>query len=267
MTKQLQSSITLTSANVHFGDAIRAKDGLAAVVQYKPDILLLQEATNPTNELERQLAVWGYTLVSHADVFGLAMAIRTTSKLHIVSGSVRTHELQKMGYVERTLAQRWAGRPHNMTSHGMQAAQFTRDGRLLTVVNTRLTVSLKRLARSRQVAAIGQELEYPYYAGQLIVAGDMNHHPSPRKADRAMYRRARLRAVDFNGEPTRRARGSKQEKYLKYIARLQGRPLEDFDTQLDAVLYRGKGLTPEIVNVVDIKSDHRGIVVEFGVGS
>ena len=256
--------IVLASANTHFGDAVRADNGLASILQHTPDILLLQEVTNTKDELQRQLHSAGFKLVHFASEFGLATAIRTSAAFSAQSGSIRTHELQRMGFVERSLAQQWARGPHAMTKHGMQATQFNdQNGHALTVVNTRLTVPLKKFARARQVAEIGRELSHPYYTGPLVVAGDMNHHPGPGKVDRRMHSKAQLNLVDLGSEPTRHVRGSKQEKYLKHIARLQGRPLEDFDAQLDAMLYRGKGLEPVEVWVVDIESDHRAVIARF----
>lgn len=253
--------ITIATANTHFGDVIRVDRGLDPLKKLKPDILLLQEVINPTAELKRQLGKANYTLVHTAGEFGLAMALRVDSGLRIASEPARTIKLQQMAAIERNLAQRFAKRPHGMNEHGMQTVKFkTKDGHLITAVNTRVTVPSNHIARRRQVAKIGKELEGAYYTGLLILGGDMNHFPGPQQIDKDMYRKAGLRQVDLSNEPTWRARNS---KLYRAIARVRRQSLEDLYAQLDALLYRGEELELDHVEVVDTVSDHRAIIARF----
>src|SRR5260370_31876947 len=80
MLDSLRQEFTIASANVHFGDAVRADGGLEPVGRHAPDILLLQEVTNPKVELELQLGKANYNLVHAAGEFGLAMAIYSDSE-------------------------------------------------------------------------------------------------------------------------------------------------------------------------------------------
>jgi hypothetical protein len=71
--------------------------------------------------------------------------------------------------------------------------------------------------------------------------------------------------VDIGDEPTWRMEGSNSEFIGKIAGCVMGRDLASFDGQLDAMLYRG-ALRPVDVQVVDIPSDHRAIVVRYDVG-
>jgi len=253
-------AVTIATANIHFGDAIRLDGGLDSLLAYAPDILLLQEVTNPVEELERQLSKISYSLVHFAPEFGLAIALWGRSKLRFVPGTIRTQLLQKMGAVENRLAQRFAKQSHAMNAHGMQAAQFkVARGHTLTVVNTRTSVSSNRIGRKRQLVRMGNTLKAPYYSGAVVMGGDMYHFPEPQRMDRAMRQKADLRQVNLNGEPTWRARNS---KLYRLVARVRRQPLEDLEAQLDVLLYRG-AFEPIDVRVVDIMSDHRAIVARF----
>lgn len=265
MSKQRSTSkeITIATSNIHFGDMIRAEKGLAPFRRLAPDVLLLQEVINDTIQAERRLSRAGYKLVHLAEKYGLALAIRIDSGFSVVPDSIRVRMLQPMNPLERTLAQRFAGRSHTMTAHGMQAIKLQMEGRhVLTVVNTRTTVSSNLVARSYQVARMGKELKNRYYDGPLILGGDMNHYPSAQRVDKAMRRRSGLQVVDIGGEPTWRASNA---ALYRILSRAKGIALEDFSGQLDALLYRGEGLGLDSTVVVDTISDHRAIVGKFCV--
>jgi len=253
--------IIIATANVHFGDAIRLDGGLDSLRDLAPDILMLQEVTNSADELVRQLKKDGYDLIHFAPEYGLAIAIHASSKLSVVPNSTRTYELQKMSAIEYRMAQRFAKLPHKMNAHGLQMVRFeAEDGQILTVANTRTTVSSNRFDRRKQVARMGELFE-PILQDALIVGGDMNHFPGPQRADIKMCQKAGLRRVDLASEPTWHARNS---KLYRKIARLRRKPIEELHGELDALLYRGE-LELASVKVVDILSDHRAIVGEFAL--
>jgi len=257
----VDSELTIATANVHFGDMIRQDGGLDPLEEYTPDILLLQEVINPQAELQTQLGKANYRLIHAASRFGLAIALRKDSHLRLVEGSVRIHELGKMGTIERALAQRWAKRPHDMTAHGMLAAQFKTPGeQKMTAISTRVTVSSNRRGRKQQIMGISQALTDPYYSGAVILGGDMNHFPEPQPIDRAMHQSADITPINLAGEPTWRAKRSPV-----YIAAafIRGQRVENMSAELDALLYKPSMLTPTSIAVIDTISDHRAIVDGF----
>lgn len=257
-----QTIFTAATANIHFGDSIRLNGGLDALRTYAPDVLLLQEVTNPLNELVRQLGKANYGLIDFAPEFGLAIALRLNSNFSAIPNSIKAYELQKMSSIEYRLAQRFARHSHKMIAHGMQALQLkAQHGSSLTVVNTRTTVSSNRIGRAVQITRMGNELTKPYYAGALIVGGDMNHFPGPQWIDRNMHKKTGLKQVDLGGEPTWRARNS---RLYRTIARTRRQPLETLQAQLDTLLYRGE-IEPVDTKIVDILSDHRAIVGRFAL--
>lgn len=259
------SRLTVATVNTHWGSLLHAADGLDPVAD--ADIVLLQEVIDPDNDCrEDLLEAAGFTLVYAAGRFGLAILARTATQFQMVPGSLREHLLQKMDAVEIRLMQRWAGRPHGFTEHGMISARFTTpDKKVVTVANVHPSMPVKPVARSIQVSLMAGLLTGSDYAGPLVVAGDMNHYRRPGLVDEAMRKSASLVRVDLGEEVTWQARGTGQEILLGALARLQKRPTTDFDGQLDAVLYRGDGLELSSAAVVDVKSDHRAVITTFSL--
>lgn len=250
-----EAELTVATSNTHFGDDMRPPG--------QADIVLYQEAIDTPENLEKKIGD-GY-VVHAAGEYGLALAAREGSDFRLVPGSVKTHELGKMGRVERRLAQRWAGRSHEMTAHGMQSAKFRNEaGHEVTVVNTRVTVPAKPIARRRQIRRAGRILSSDEYSGNIIVGGDRNHFPGPKRSDRKMQERANLTQVDLGDQPTWRARHSRAYRAL---ARVRRRPIESYDAQPDVLLHRGQNVTAVEARVVDTNSDHRAIIGRFRFGA
>lgn len=258
------SKLTVTTANTHWGRMLYTSGGLEPVA--KTDVLLLQEVTEPEkHNLEGRLRSLGFEIVHLASRFGLVIAIRTGAGLKFMPNSAQEHLLQKMRPVEQKLVE-FVAKHSSIRERGLIAAKFIMtSGRHITIANTHPTtpVALRPRDRAIQISRLSKILGNPYYDGVLILAGDMNHYPKPKRVDEIMRTKARLVRVDIGTEPTWYARGSKQEKWLKIPARLLRRSIDDFNGQHDAVLYRGEGMQPTSVEVMDIPSDHRAVSVEF----
>jgi|GEM_PF-2884733 len=254
--------VTIATANTHFGQLLRATESLAPIAH--ADIILLQEVITPELDvLERYLEPAGFRAVYIEPKFGLVVAFRRRAKLK-VGAIARSVGLQKMSLAERMIIQRSLGREIAYTEHGCIVVEaVAQSGQKVMVVNTHLTVPPKFLARGRQVRRLGGVLATLDAAQPLIVAGDMNHYPRPWPVDEDMRRRNDLRRVDLLSEPTWRAHSVRRASLLRAVAYASRRPLEAFDGQHDAMLYRGAGMTQKSAQVVDIASDHRAIVTRF----
>ncbi len=256
--------VTIATVNTHFGQLLRAHEGLVPIAG--ADILLLQEVINPeVHSLETYLEPAGFSAVYIEPKFGLVIAFRQAAGLRIgdVAGS-RT--LQKMSILERFIIQRSLGRKIAYGEHGCVVLDVvTKAGKKLTVVNTHLTVPPQPLARAMQVRRLGRVLEELGDGHPLVVAGDMNHYPRPWSVDELMRTRLGLDRINIGSEPTWRAQSVRKTSLLRVVARLSRRPLEAFDGQHDAMLYKGGGLELDTVEVVDVESDHRAIVARFSL--
>jgi endonuclease/exonuclease/phosphatase family metal-dependent hydrolase len=259
--------LIIATANTRWGSMVYTPAGLTPVAS--AGILLLQEVTEPERyDLAGRLRAAGFELVHCTSRFGLAIAVRTDSGLRLVPGSIQERLLQKMSPIEQWLTERIVKHPPGIRERGLITAKFTTlSGRQITVVNTHpiTPIAVRPRARKVQIARIGTILADPYYSGMLILAGDMNHYPGPKKIDEAMRATAKLTRVNLGLEPTWYVRGSKQEKWFTIPAHLLHKPIDSYNGQHDVVLYRGKGLRSTSVKVVDIPSDHRAIVATFSL--
>lgn len=252
---------SIATLNTHFGDTIRAPESLNQLAELRPDVLLLQEVTNPRSELIANLRSVGYRLVHFVEKYGLAIATHELSDFAVVKRSTKSYELGEMGAIEQWLAQHWAKRPHKMTGHGLQAVKLrTKYGHVVTIGNTRTTVAANKLARERQVVLLGETLTKPYFAGSVIMGGDMNHFPSPGQIDHRMRRRAQLRTIDIKGQATWRARDT---LLYRVVALSRGKRVDALEGQLDCIMYRDQWVEPGNVRVIETSSDHRMIIASF----
>jgi endonuclease/exonuclease/phosphatase (EEP) superfamily protein YafD len=244
----------VATANTYFGRAVIEDGGLEAVAG--ADVLLMQELFNPTAYgLEPRLHDLGFELLAAGGHFGLGIALRSSSAFVRTGGPARSTVLEQVGSVERKLTARFTTHPLEYSDFGVLAAQLeTPAGRRLTVATTHLPVVTSFRQRARFLARLPAELANPYYDGPLILTGDMNHYPRPKKADLAFRRAAGLNAVDLTNEITW---PSKRTSHLgRELTRLLG-------GQLDDIVYRGAGLEFVDREVVDVSSDHRAVVATF----
>ena len=167
--------------------------------------------------------------------------------------------LQQAGSIERTLLARFSKQQLEYSDLGVLAARLeTSEGLRLTVATTHLPVVTSFRQRARFLAALPGELADPFYDESLILGGDMNHWPGPKRADLAFRRTAALTAVDLTGEVTWPSRRTSE------AGRIRGRLLGG---QLDDIVYRGSDLSVTHRHIVDIASDHRAVVVTFAIGA
>jgi endonuclease/exonuclease/phosphatase family metal-dependent hydrolase len=247
--------LVVATVNTYFGRAVIRDQGLAALAG--ADVLLMQELFSPTSYgLEPSLRRQGFELVAAAGHFGLGIALRSDSAFVYTGTPVRSTVLQQIGSTERKLMARFANQSE-YSDLGVLAAHFdTPEGHRLTVATTHLPVVTSFRQRARFLAELPAELADAFYDGLLVLTGDMNHYPGPRRTDLAFRRAAGLSAVDLGDEITW---PSRRTSYVgsRLTRRLGGR--------LDDILYRGSGLEFTHKQVVDVPSDHRAVVATFTI--
>ncbi|HEU5121558.1 MAG TPA: endonuclease/exonuclease/phosphatase family protein [Candidatus Saccharimonadales bacterium] len=262
-------TITVATANTHFGRALRISAGLTPL--HSADILLLQEVFDISEAaLEHLLAASHFTLIHAAPKFGLAIAIRTAAGLRLLPGTIQEHRLAKASRPEQFIIQKATRSPLIFTERGVISCQLaTPNGKVVTIANVHPTTPIATTprARHRQIKRLTRVLTQFYHNSPLILGGDMNHYPRPRKIDLALHKTTSLTPVELGTTPTWYARGSKEERLLAFAARAIRRPLEHFNGQHDIILYRETYFIPIHIEVVDIPSDHRAIIATFRLTS
>lgn len=257
--------ITIATANTQWGRAIQAPHSFGSLS--KVDILLLQEMFNfERKPLKKQLGKVGFRILCDAPEYGLTIAIRLTSPLAYVPRSAQKHTLAQLNRLEQLFMQAITPQPLAFTKRGVLSAKLSLpNGTVITIANTHPTtpVALQPAARSRQIRTLQKLISTRYTTDKLILGGDMNHYPRPRKVDHQLHLANHLTPVDLQGEPTWYVRGSKQEKLLSLVAGISRRPLESFNGQHDIILYRKEHFTPISTEVRDIYSDHRAVITAF----
>lgn len=230
-------------------------DGLARLGT--ADVLLLQEVKTDATTLESLLHKnTDLELALVGEGLGLAIAVKPWLKLKGTYEEI----LQKRGIVGRSVARTFSTREmakFRLRARGMIGVSLeTPQERALTVLTTHPTVPVRFAARRLQVELIGSKVAD--IADPVVLAGDMNHWPGPRKVDLAMHETAGLSMVETDG-PTYYVNQSRHA----WLGRIGMGSL--ISGQLDAMLYRGDGLTPVQTELIDIPSDHRAISTTFSV--
>jgi endonuclease/exonuclease/phosphatase family metal-dependent hydrolase len=254
--------IEVATLNFELSKAL-SLDGLKQVMN--ADILLCQEITRFPAE-----PLWeaGFDLVDFMPEAGLAVAKRKDSKLERVPGPRDSHTLQKMGKRETALVSSRTGFGNPFRERGIQIVSFmTNGGQRLTVANTHPSPPILEADRKRQVRQIPKLLEK--VVGPLVLGGDFNHYGKAMAVDEQIQRHAGVSKVDIGSTYTwMPSRDSAEGKILGLIARLQGVPVQEYGGQLDAMYYRGEGLTLIESSVVQVKqTDHDAIVAAFTLTS
>jgi endonuclease/exonuclease/phosphatase family metal-dependent hydrolase len=246
----------VATVNTYFGRAVIEDGGLVAVAE--ADVLLMQELFNPTAYgLEPRLHELGFELLAAGGHFGLGIALRSDSAFAHTGDPVRSTVLEQVGSVERRLTARFTKHQSEYSDFGILGAQFgTPEGRRVAIATTHLPVVTSFRQRPRFLRQLAPELADPYYDGLLVLTGDMNHYPGPKRADLDFRRAAGLTAIDLTDEITWPSRRKSQLR--NRLSRLLG-------GQLDDIVYRGDGLEFVHRQVVDVASDHRAVVATFAI--
>jgi endonuclease/exonuclease/phosphatase family metal-dependent hydrolase len=239
--------ITVATVNTHMGEVFKTPQGLEALAE--ADILLMQEVCIEEYALSKQLAEYDFSLTVLASGLGLAIAHR--QPLDYIETQVETVQ------PESKLSDLASGQTRfRMRARGLLSAVFqTREDSELAVATTHPTVPLRFRSRARHVSALPAVLPH---GDRLVVAGDMNHWPGPRKVDTQFRDEAGLHAVAIGQQPTFDVSRTRYS-WLEHAEERFGIPING---QLDAMLYRGD-LEPEETTVVDVPSDHRAIMTRF----
>lgn len=259
--------ITIATANTHFGQMLRTEGGLDPVA--RADVILFQEVFNAeVDGLLRCLQKAGFTLLHCAPQFGLAIALRNGSPLQFISGSAQEHRIAEMGIIERMVIEKATGRSLVFNERGIISCTLADNrGRHTTVATAHPTtpLAIKPRARHQQIVKLKSLLNEKYTNDRLILGGDMNHYPRPRKIDMSLHRSANLTPVNLGDTPTWYVRDSKEEFLFKLPSFLLRRSIDTFNGQHDIILYRQPSLRVDAIEVVDIPSDHRAIIASFSI--
>lgn len=250
------SRLVVATVNTYFGRTIKTARGLAPLVH--ADVIMLQELYSPDGYgIETSLQSVGFDLVAAEGHSGLGIAVRSDSAYRYAGDPVRSTVLEQAGRAERALLSRFSREPLEYADLGVLAAQLEGPGESRVVAaTTHLPVVTAFRQRARFLSRLPLELADPYYDGQLVLTGDMNHWPGPRKADLEFRRRAGLAAVDLGQEITWPSR--KTDRAERTLNRVLG-------GQLDDILYRRDAMTCVEREVVHVASDHRAIVATFTI--
>jgi endonuclease/exonuclease/phosphatase family metal-dependent hydrolase len=255
--------LTVATANTCSGELLRAADGLAPFREAGVQVIGLQEVFGLDEpSVAAALRTSGYRLAHLHGPGGLAIAHDpdTTN----VDPNVLVTTLQPAGPLLRW-SNHWHERAMLSASVALGAHQGEPGGQALTFSTAHLIVFARALARGRQVVRMRQAMQQDRLRrGPHIVTGDMNHYPGPMRTDLAMHVAGGFQRVPLE-EPTWRISGSKHEWLARVAATATHRDLSAFDAQLDTVLARGLDLRAS--RVVDIASDHRGVVCTFDLAT
>lgn len=258
-------NVTVATANEQFGRMIREPGGFDAIQH--ADVLLLQEALDAPDRTEEYLRCGGFTLAHREPELGLAIAVGMDGPFYPVHASQRTIELSpaisdKGGQRESVFAKRFRAR--GLIGVKLFNAFYNTE---ITVATAHPVVPVRFAARAKQIRAMGRALQDSYFAGPLILGGDMNHYPAPRAVDYDVAEAAGMERVDIGSAATWKMEGSNSERLGRVAAFVTRKRLGDFDGQLDALLYRGDGMTVQDASVEEIESDHRAIIATFSIPS
>jgi endonuclease/exonuclease/phosphatase (EEP) superfamily protein YafD len=259
----MSKNIIVASANTHESRMLRHPDGLSPFTAKAADVLLLQEVLGmEENEVSNRLGADNFELVHCVPALGLAIAISKDSGARVEQEMTDTTILHRTTRLERVL--KFSQASYRLRERGMLGARlkFGPDTEL-TVATTHPIIFIRSISRGRQVTAMGNALCRPFYdTERLIVGGDMNHYPGPRKVDIKAQHQAHLDRVTLDA-PSWCIEGSRHEWIARLGSFATGKALNSFDAELDAILYRG--VIPIASTVVDICSDHKAIIAEFQV--
>jgi endonuclease/exonuclease/phosphatase (EEP) superfamily protein YafD len=250
------SRLVVATVNTYFGRTIKTPRGLAPLA--RADVILMQELFSPAAYgVETSLEDVGFDLVAVEGHSGLGIAVRSDSAYRNAGTPLRSTVLEQAGKAELAMLSRFSKEPMEYSDLGVLAAQLDGPGgQRLVAATTHLPVVTAFRQRPRFLSRLSLELADPYYDGLLVLTGDMNHWPGPRKADLALRRRVGLAAVDLGRDITWPSRRS--ERAEKTVNRFVG-------GQLDDILYRPGEMQCVEQEVVDVASDHRAVMATFTI--
>lgn len=250
------SRLVVATVNTYLGRTIKTAHGLAPLAD--ADVILLQELFSPAGYgLEPSLHSVGFDLVAAEGHSGLGIALRSDSAYRYTGVPVRSTVLEQAGTAERVLLTTLSREPLEYADLGVLAAELDGpDGARLVAATTHLPVVTAFRQRARFLSQLSLELSDLFYDGLLVLTGDMNHWPGPRKADLAFRRRAGLAAVDLDQQITWPSR--RTGRAGRTVTRVIG-------GQLDDILYRSGAMNCVDREIVHVASDHRAVIATFTI--
>ncbi|CAN5602475.1 hypothetical protein BH23PAT1_BH23PAT1_0710 [soil metagenome] len=273
MVKNNSSELIVATANTHASRMLDDTDGLKPIVDAGVGVLLLQEVLGKSRpETEDRLAHDGFNLVNFAGELGLAIAVNDEVASNYNIGAHEITRIHAPTHLESMAKRLKIVGSHRLRDRGILKTSLSNDTvESIIVATTHPIVFARFISRGKQIQAIQKYfLDVPGNppaisessdAPRLILGGDMNHYPSPRRVDLRMQAALGLQRVvlDRKSWPIT---GSRHE-WMARIGKIATGSLEAFDAELDALLYRG--VEEVSTTVVDVESDHRAIISTFEV--
>ena len=225
------------------------------------DVLLLQEVLDMSDvDISQSLGRANFKLVHSNHKMGLVIAVNNSSGIRM--GLIDTVVFDKSSAAGRAVEKFGYKGSSYARQRGIIGIKLTVDsGESIVIATVHHSVFIRGYERYRQVSAMGRALGNAHYDyPHVVVGGDMNHYPGPRKIDIITQNYLGFRRVDII-EPSWRVKGSRHEWMARIGSITTGRKLNSFDAELDAILY--KGVEVVRTHVIDIESDHRAIITEF----
>jgi endonuclease/exonuclease/phosphatase family metal-dependent hydrolase len=243
----MSSFLTVTTANTAYSEALKPENihHLAST-----DVLLAQEVLGlERKKLEANLGMIGLRIAAIDEESGLLIAIHEdnvaleSTKYHVIQPANRLNDLLEH------IALKPRFRPRGL----LTALLRTIEREPFIVATAHPIVCVRALSRVRQIRTIGEILAEEDPETPLIYGADMNHYPSPHKADTDFMTRLKLVPAQNSG-PTFKLEGTKHS-----WLRRAGLP----DGVLDMLASRG--LLATGFEHIKISSDHDGLRASFQI--
>lgn len=161
----------VSTANAHESRMLKHRDGLKPFTENGVDVLLMQEVLGMRIvEVEERLNRSEYELVHCEPLLGLAIGVHAKSQIQTTETD--TTILHRTGPIEKAL--KFGQNSHRLRERGMiGAGLILASGIRLTVATAHPIVFIRSLARRKQISAMGDALNKPFYAtDRLVVGGD-----------------------------------------------------------------------------------------------
>jgi hypothetical protein len=173
LNMQERNIIKFATANAHYGELIRAKDGL---IPFKDrNVVGFQEVSRKRDDLASRLDDAGFDLTIHET--DLALAVRSEFK---VGESI-------IFPIERG---RIMGENHVVIATEI----FDNNGNRTVAATAHPDIPLRFYARFEQGRKITKVFQDPFFEGNVILGMDANHYPRPLFHDRRLVQKPDLKA-------------------------------------------------------------------------
>jgi endonuclease/exonuclease/phosphatase (EEP) superfamily protein YafD len=228
---QERNIIKFATANAHYGELIRSKDGL---IPFRDrNVVGLQEVSRKRDDLASRLDDAGFNLIIHET--DLAIAVRSEFKV----GESMVFPIEQGRII---------GENHVVIATEI----FDKNDNRTVAATAHPDIPLRFYARFEQGRKITQIFKESFFEGNVVLGMDANHYPRPLFHDRRLIQKTGFKSVTTQ-EPTYILADSRHA----WLGRLRFP-----DGKMDVVLFKGN-LQELGSRVVKIRSDHGAVFADF----